>query len=137
MTLVENLRLLENVMDNIKIEGEFDNTGILKTFETMLSDISVNNPEWKNQMEIFLSILQNVQVETVHKDENGNTIFEPFFDGKDFIYIPGTLQLKDEFKTETNIDNWEKFKEDKNGNSPQNLLVAKMKATKSALQGNY
>lgn len=137
MTLVENLRLLENVMDNIKIEGEFDNTGILKTFETMLSDVSVNNPEWKNQMEIFLSILQNIQVETVHKDENGNTIFKPFFDGKDFIYIPGTLHLKDEFKTEANINNWEEFKEDKNGNSPQNLLVAKMKAAKSALQGNY
>lgn len=137
MTLAENLRLLENVMDNIKIEGEFNNTGKFKTFQTILSDVAVNNPEWKNQMEIFLSILQNVEIETVNKDSEGKTIMKPFFNGKEFAYVPGTLQLKDEFKTEANIDNWEKFKEDKAGNSPQNLLVAKMKAAKSALQGNY
>ena len=127
-----NLHLLESVTDDLKVQE-----GTLQTVTNdvmnMMFDFSINNPEWKNQMELLLSIMQNIKI----KDKNGNEV--PIFDGKtqEFIWIPGTLQLKDEFKTETNIDNYENFKEDKNGNAPQRLLVGKYKAAKMAGQGNY
>ena len=127
-----NLHLLESVTDDLKVQE-----GTLQTVTNdvmnMMFDFSINNPEWKNQMELLLSIMQNIKI----KDKNGNEV--PIFDGKtqEFIWIPGTLQLKDEFKTEANIDNYENFKEDKNGNAPQRLLVGRYKAAKMAGQGNY
>lgn len=127
-----NLHLLESVLNDLKIEGDSINT-ITNDIMDMMFDFSINNPEWKNQMELLLSIMQTVTI----KDKNGVEV--PIFDGKtqEFIWIPGTLQLKDEFKTEDNINNWEEFKEDVNGNAPQRLLVARYKTAKMSAQGNY
>lgn len=131
LSLAESLRILETSMETVKQEGEFGNKGLLKKIDTILTNTAVNYPEWKNQMEGLLSILQTVEIETINGEK------KKVFDGNNFIYIPGTLQLKDEFRTEANVENWEKFKEDTDGNSPQNLIFALSKQAKRKTQGNY
>ncbi len=131
LALAESLRILETSMESIKQEGDFGTQSFISHIDTALSNMAVNYPEWKNQMESLLSMLQNVEVENI------NGVKKKVFDGKDFIYVPGTLQLKDEFRTESNIANWEQFKADKDGKSPQNKTVALAKQAKRRTQGNY
>jgi len=131
LSLAESLRILETSMETVKQEGEFGDKGLLKKINISLTNITTNYPEWKNQMESLLSILQTVEIETINGEK------KKVFDGNNFIYIPGTLQLKDEFRTEANVENWEKFKEDTDGNSPQNLIFALSKQAKRKTQGNY
>lgn len=137
LSLAESLRILETSMETVKQDGEFGSKGLLQKIDMALNNTAVNYPEWKNQMESLLSVLQNVEIETINKDANGQVIKKQLFDGKNFIYVPGTLQLKEEFRTENNVENWEKFKEDKDGSSPQNLIFAMAKQAKRKTQGNY
>lgn len=132
LALAESLRILETSMESVKEEGAFGSKGILRKIDTMLTNTAVNYPEWKNQMESLLSVLQTVEIETTTPG-----VKKAIFDGKDFIYVPGTLTLKEEFRTEANVANWEEFKEDVDGNSPQNQTIALAKRAKRQTQGNY
>jgi hypothetical protein len=127
-----NLHLLESVLDDFTSVSD-DMSTLFNNAKSMLFDFSINNPEWKNQMELLLSIMQTVKI----KDKNGNE--HPVFNGEtqEFIYIPGTLKLKNDFVTEDNQLNWEQFKENNDNSAPQRLLVARYKSAKMGGQGNY
>lgn len=135
----DKLRLLDNVLNEF-VSGEGELTTLTNDVLKGIFDFSINNPEWKNQMELLLSMMQTIKI----KDNNG--VEHPIFNGKtqEFIWIPGTLKLKKEFRESlnksdntSNILNWEEFKEDDNGNAPQRLLVSKYKSAKMSGQGNY
>jgi hypothetical protein len=127
-----NLHLLESVIDDLSVEGS-DFKTITNDIMNMMFDFSTNNPEWKNQMELLLSIMQTVKI----KDKNGNE--HPIFNGKtqEFIYIPGTLKLKPEFANVDNKLNYEEFERNTKNEAPQSLLIARYKYAKMGGQGNY
>ena len=94
---------------------------------------AVDNPEFKNQSEIVLSML----MDTIIKDNNGNEY--KFFDGSGFpAYKPGTLELRDEFKNDENLG-WENFALNDNNPSFNKFFVQKLKIedTIKKTQGNY
>ena len=135
--LLENLQLYQNKADELALENK---SGFIKAKSWMrekLMDFSINNPEWKNQTEIALSIMQNIMVETNQVDSNGDTIKKPLFNGKDFIYIPGTLDLKPEFDTPNNRAMWVEFKPAENGDKDSILAIGKIKTSIQKTQGNY
>ena len=73
-------------------------------FET--TSLAITFQERWNQGEAILSYLQTVKI----KDKDGNIY--TVFDGKRQLFPmfePGTLKLKEEFRTEENISAWEKF----------------------------
>lgn len=93
---------------------------------------AVDNPEFKNQSEIVLSMLMDVRI----KDNNGKEY--KFFDGTGFpAYKPGTLELRDEFKNESN-QGWQDFSINDNIEL-NNFFVQKVKIedTIKRTQGNY
>lgn len=103
---------------------------------TNLFAMSVDNPEFKNQLEVVLAILMDTKV----KDVNGNEV--QVFDGKEFKIwneVNGKLVLKDEFRTEENISNWEDFAVDETNLENNQFLIQrnKMKNAISRTQGNY
>ena len=134
--LATKTNFFESLVDELKSEGEFKSSGIFSGINTALNNVATNYPEYKNQMELLMMILQVHKVPTINKDANGDTIYKPIFDGKNTIWIPGTLELRDEFKTEDNILNWEKFEANTQGYSPQNLVLAKAKQAKKIGHGN-
>lgn len=135
--LMDSLRLRQNTMDELKSEGDFKSNKAVKEVKIMLSDLGTNLPEWKNQTEIMIAFLRQTMIETINKDANGNIIYKPFFDGKNFAYIPGTNKLDTEFATENNKKNWETFEKNDDGKAPQNLLIQEYKDLRDITQGNY
>lgn len=94
---------------------------------------AVDNPEFKNQGEIVLSMLMDVTI----KDVNGKEF--KFFDGTGFpAYKPGTLELRDEFKNEEN-QGWQDFAINDNNVNFNQFFVQKLKIedTIKRTQGNY
>lgn len=95
---------------------------------------SIKNPEFKNQMEIFLSILQDMKIKDIHGNEH------QMFDGEQLVaydMVDGTLQLKPEFVTDENVEMYEKFKDGKNGYNPMGEFVAKHAKAVSHIQNNF
>lgn len=94
---------------------------------------AVENPEFKNQGEIVLSML----MDTVIYDNNGKA--HKFFDGSGFpAYKAGTLELRDEFKNDKN-KGWEDFHIDTQNIDFNQFFVQKVKIedTIKRTQGNY
>ena len=103
---------------------------------TNLFAMAVDNPEFKNQLSVVLAILMDTKV----KDINGNEV--QIFDGNEFKIwneADGKLILKDEFRTEENISNWENFAVDESNLENNQFLIQrnKMKNAISRTQGNY
>lgn len=101
---------------------------------------AIDNPEFKNQSEIILSMLMDVTI----KDKDGN--IHKFFDGSSFpAYKPGTLELKDEFKFNSsgniNEDNigWENFTLNDDNKGANQFFISKLKIEDAIkqTQGNY
>ena len=137
----KKLRLLIQSMDIIQDKkNEIDkNLGSSKiTTEEMVNwyALAVDHPEFKNKSEILLAILQDTKI----KDKNG--VEHQFFDGNKFTAYDikdGRLVLKDEFRTDENILNWENFSVDRNNLKNNEYFLARNK-TKNAIsrsQGNY
>lgn len=99
--------------------------------------MAIDNPEFKNQGGIVLSILMDVKV----KDDNG--VEHPIFDKEKneftiFNLVDGQLELKEGFRKYNEIT-WGKFsinKKDPKNNSYA-LARAKMKSAIARSQGNY
>ena len=74
-----------------------------------------------------------------YQDENGNTIQVPIFDGEagKFVYKPGTLILKDEYRTPENIRIWENFGVVEGEKNPHLRLILNARANVERSQGNY
>lgn len=132
--LLNDLNLIQdrkNELERQAQKSKFDYSSY-----TNLYQFAVDNPEFKNQGSILLSILMDTNIQ----DIRGNNV--PVFNGKEFsIYnnIDGKLVLKDEFRTPKNISNWENFDvDDINLENNQFLITRnKIKNAISRSQGNY
>lgn len=131
----EAMQIKQNRADELALEGKFDSVGgtVADKLKTFWMDFSINNPEWHNQSEIMLSVLQTVKVQ----DNNGD--WHSFFDGEsqDLIYKPGTMELKDEFDNAENQAMWVEFKESPIGQADSLSAISKIKTAVQQTQGNY
>ena len=106
---------------------------------SQLTDIyqfAVGLPEFKTQGSVFLAVLMDIKIQ----DDKGN--FVAIFDGQGFPAhnMEGEkLVLKPEFRSPSNISNWENFKVDEiNLKNNQYLLTRnKIQNAISRSQGNY
>lgn len=139
--LARNLGYLDNVMEDIR--GGEGRQGVIQTrnawqkMKQFSSDFAMNIPESYNQLEILVSLFQTVTIKGV--DEHGNEIESPIFNPEtmEFVFEPGSMRLKKEFRTPENILNWEKFTLTEDGKSKQDIIVAKAQIFKNKTQGNY
>lgn len=131
---VESMNMLQNRADELSLENRFGKSGVAvftNNLKNLLFDANINNPEWHNQTEVILSVLNNTMVTTIDGVE------KPFFDGTTTIFKPGTLELKDEFDTEENRRMWVDFEYDPNGKNTHVTALSKISRAKEATQGNY
>lgn len=136
-TLLENMQLYQNKADELALENKSGFVKAKSWIRDKMMDFSINNPEWKNQTEIALSIMQNIMVDTNAVDANGDVIRKPLFNGKDFIYKPGTLELKPEFDNPKNQAMWVEFKPSEKGEKDSILAIGQIKTSIQKTQGNY
>lgn len=140
--LVSNLELQQNRADELALEAQFNTnttTNRIENLKNFFMDFSMNNPERHNQLEIAVAVMMNTKV----KDNQGNE--HQLFDekGSKFnIYKPGTLELKDEFRTPENETMWEKFqtyKDDTTGTQTSDsiAMTTKIRGAIEQTQGNY
>lgn len=108
-----------------------------RQFKFSLMDFAVESPEAHNQGELILSKLQKTYINYI--DENGETKQRAIFDGEkgDFIWIPGTLTIKDEYRTEENVRMWERFLESRGENNQHLTTIIGIQALIERTQGNY
>lgn len=130
---LDNVSILQDRKN--ELERSSDN-GAFKLNENMLFKWAVDNPEFKNQGAIILSILMDTKVKDIH----GNEV--PIFNGKEFTIWEndnGKLVLKPEFLTEENIVNWQNFTVDEKNAKNNSFLLSKLKMKEaiSTSQGNY
>jgi hypothetical protein len=135
------MQTYQNLMDELSLFQDKKNELDRKDKESKLHKFkeklnmfafAVDNPEFKNQSEIVLSMLMDVRI----KDNSGNEY--KFFDGSGFpAYIPGTLQLREEFKNDAN-QGWETFNINENPEL-NSFFVEKLRIedTIKKTQGNY
>lgn len=140
--LVSNLELQQNRADELALEAQFNSnttTNRIENIKNFFMDFSMNNPERHNQLEIAVAVMMNTKV----KDAQGNE--HQLFDEKGSrfnIYKPGTLELKDEFRTPENEVMWEKFQTYKDEASGQQTsdsiaMTTKIRGAIEQTQGNY
>lgn len=124
--MIQNkLNEIDGLTDSVNTEG------------FSLMDWAVNFPEFRNQGELILAEMANHFLE--YQDANGNTIRVPIFDIEtgELVYRPGTLTLRDEYRTPENIRMWEDFAVSKDGANPFLPLVVNARANIERSQGNY
>lgn len=140
--LISNLELQQNRADELAMEAKFDSAAGSQKIESLknfLMDFAMNNPEKHNQLELAVSLMMNTEV----FDDQGNS--HKFFNGKKLeftMYKPGTLELKDEFRTPKNEAMWENFQTFKDPatgeqSSDSIAMTSKIRATIEQTQGNY
>ena len=135
--LFESLQIHQNKADEFALQTKSNAVKAKNALNEFIMDFSINNPEWKNQGEIALSVLQNIMVDTVNKDADGKTIQKPMFDGKNFIYKPNSLELLPEFDTPENQDMWVEFKPSSDNRRDSIVAMSKIKFAVQKTQGNY
>jgi len=138
--IATNMGLLSNVVQDVSGGDGKDvslGSGALDKWKEFAGDYAMNIPEMKNQMELLVAMMQNYTIKGV--DENGNEVETPLFDPKTmtFPFDPQTMKLKPPFDTPENKLNWENFKPDQNGKSPQDVLIQSYQSTRDKLHGNY
>jgi hypothetical protein len=133
--LLNSMAIIQDRKNELQRNASFSkfNTETLNPFQ-----FAVELPETHNQGAILLCILMDAEI----KDKNGNThkIFDK--DKLEFtIYDEADkkLFLKEEFRTEENIANWENFEVDLENLKNNSYLLTKNKAKQaiSRSQGNY
>lgn len=132
--LLHNLNLIQDRKN--ELERHADQSKFDYEKYTNIYQFAVDNPEFKNQGAILLSVLMDTKI----KDIDGNEY--PIFSGKEFeVYnnVDGKLVLKDQFRTPENISNWEDYKVDETNlrNNQYLLTKNKIKQSISRSQGNY
>ena len=132
--LLHNMNLIQDRKNELDRNAESSKFNYEKL--TNIYQFAVDNPEFKNQGAILLSILMDTKI----KDVDGNEV--AVFDGTGFpIYdnVGDKLVLKPEFRTEENISNWENFDIDEIDLTNNQYLLTrnKIKNAISRSQGNY
>lgn len=134
-TLVEKMRIVQDRKN--PLERNIERSKFSMEKYTNVFSWAVDNPEFKNQGAIVLAILMDTKI------ENTNGELVPIFDGSKFTVFEetsdGSLRLKEEFRTEDNIRNWENMEVsfEETDNNQFFLARNKMKTAISRSQGNY
>lgn len=133
--LIQQFGLVQDRKNESARAEDFDSKK--RQFKFSLMDFAVENPEAHNQGELILSKLQKTYINYI--DENGETKQRAIFDGEkgDFIWIPGTLTIKDEYRTEENVRMWESFLESRGENNQHLTTITGIQALIERTQGNY
>jgi len=134
-SLVEKMRIVQDRKN--PLERNIEQSKFSMEKYTNVFSWAVDNPEFKNQGSVVLAILMDTKI------ENNKGELVPIFDGSKFTVFEetkdGSLRLKEEFRSEENIRNWENmevgFNED--DNNQFFLTRNKMKTAISRTQGNY
>lgn len=146
MHLAHELGLLENVLADVSGgEGDsntFTNSNFKNKLSELAADFAMNIPEIHGQMELLVAMMQRVKIEKFENEDGTGDIIEDganLFDAKTMKlpFDPHTMKLLPQYRTPNNIKNWENFKVNESGNSPQNVLTRKYISTKHKLNGNY
>lgn len=132
--LLQNIDLIQNrknELERASTSSKFDYDEALNPYKW-----AVDNPEFKNQGAILLAILMDTKVQDIH----GNEV--AIFSGSEFNIwdeVGGKLVLKPEYRTESNILNWENFdiNEIDITDNQYHLTRQKIKTAISSSQGNY
>lgn len=134
-SFLDNTQLIQdrkNELDRLKKDSKFKLKQKLNPFA-----LGVDNPEFKNQGAVILSGLMDITI----KDESGQE--HPFINeqGEFTLYelVDGILKVKNGFRTEENVLNWENFEADKNINPNRLFSKTYLKLTQfvARSQGNY
>jgi hypothetical protein len=148
--LISQFGLLQDKKNEMSKVSEYSKK---KKNPSFLMDFAINNPENHNQGEIIAAIMMRNDLKIT--DVDGNTV--PFFDvvNMEFVaYKPGTLELKDQYRTafnervwerfeETSIESFKKIVEEKNLNgkilsrNPHIALLSLIESSIERSQGNY
>lgn len=144
---IKQMRVFKAMMDKMNImqdrKNELDKANQksteLDTSALNIYQFAVDRPEFKNQGEIFLSVL----MDTTIRSKDGK-IKTSIFDGDTGTFpahelVDGKLVLKEEFRTLENIGNWENFAVDEVNLQNNSYLTTKLKVKRaiSKTQGNY
>jgi len=119
--LVDRFGLFQDRKNEFARAEDYDSKK--REFKFGLMDFAIEIPESHNQGELILCMWQTIMV----KDINGNE--HPLFNGEtgQFIYKPGTMSLKEEFRTADNIRMWEGYQEERGGNNQHLSFFHKLK----------
>lgn len=100
----------------------------------------MNNPEDQNQSELLLAMFINLKIEKIvgrNADGTNKTEMVPFFDPDTFTFpyeTDGSLTLKPEFQTQTNIENWQSGGK---GGEQSSFFMNRYKNNRDRLHGAY
>lgn len=138
LLLFERLNIIQDRKDVLEKNVGDTNYG-LNHLEDLVYAWSIALPEFKNQGGAVLSVLGDMKILNKETGE-----MEPVFnlDKQEFTIYDlkdGRLVLKEAYRTEENIRNWENFKVDRVNLSNNSMFIAKSKAqfAVSSVQGNY
>lgn len=102
-----------------------------KKFGDFLTDPAVNNPEFKNQGEILVAMMINTKIDKIMPD--GSIKKVSLFDPVTRTFpMDADGVLKPEYRTESNIQNWEST-----GGKYSNNLILNFKQLRDKLHGPY
>lgn len=137
-TLVNSINIIQdrtNVLDRQVNQSTFD----LRKYSTLPFAWSITNPEYHIQGETALCVLMDKKILNKRTGQ-----YDYIFDKKTMslqVYdlIDGKLRLKDDYRTQENIRNWENFDVDKNNLEENDFMVTKLQMQNaiSRVQGNY
>ena len=104
MKMLDRAGVLQDKRDELQ-RNKDNNT--LGSFDSIFFDWAIDKPEFKNQGALILAwMMNNITVNKVGTEDVFDENFHPD------IYVPGTTTLKDEYRTEENINTFEKFNSD-------------------------
>lgn len=134
-SLVEKMRIVQDRKN--PLERNIEQSKFSMEKYTNVFSWAVDNPEFKNQGSVVLAILMDTKI------ENNKGELVPIFDGSKFTVFEetkdGSLRLKEEFRSEENIRNWENMEVGFNEEDNNQFFLTrnKMKTAISRTQGNY
>ena len=136
--LFDRLAIMQDRKDVLE-KNVNDTNYKLNRLEGLYYSWSIEHPEFKNQGEAILAVLGDMKIFNKRTQE-----YEPIFDldkGEFKMYdlVDNNLVLKEDYRTEENIRNWENFNVDRENlaNNSMFLAISKAKFAVSSTQGNY
>lgn len=132
--ILENYGLLDKVYD--EVIGETSGTAKINqtrsSFKKFMGDFAMNNPEFHNQGELVLAMLQKVMIEKIDR-ETGDIIKVPFFNPETKSFpLDINMNLLPEYQTPENKKNWVD-----NEGDVYSSFINNYKTTKGKLHGDY
>lgn len=106
MNLLHNYNLIDKVYEDITGETSVISEK-MNAVQDFMGDFSMNNPEFHNQGELLVAMMQNTMIEVINSD--GSIGERPLFDPETNTFpFNSQMELLPQYQTESNIENWKK-----------------------------